>query len=106
VHEDALLALERRLEQRVARRQRHAVVAALDDEVDGREQRFHLGQPGFVVPEEVGPRERGERWKHMARREGHLVVGVVCYIGEGWGDRWVCGLWWGELFFRRRESGN
>lgn len=99
VHDEALFALEGGLEQRVARGEGDAVVAALDDEVDAGEEGFHLGEAGFVVAEEVGAGERGERGEGMAGEEGHLRV-VMVVVGVGWMSEVVS---WDYL---EGESGN
>jgi hypothetical protein len=42
------------LEQRIPRCEWDAIVAAFDNEIDGGEHRPHLGEPGSMMPEEVG----------------------------------------------------
>jgi hypothetical protein len=87
VHKYPLLSLERCLEQWIARCERNAIVAAFDDKVDGRQERFHLCQARFVVAEKVRARERRKRWEYMARDKGHLSITLDVVVGnmaEAW----------------------
>lgn len=79
----ALLARQALLEKRVARRKRDAVVAALDDQVDLREERLHLVKAGLVVTEEVGAWQRGEAREDGARHKGREAADRRCCRGGG-----------------------
>lgn len=69
IHDHALPPSKRVFKKRVMRRQRHSVVAALDDEVDLRQHCPHLRQPGGMVAEVVRARDGVQEWKDRTRYE-------------------------------------
>lgn len=70
VHDDAVAARERGLEELVRRRQRHAAVAALEDEADVRDHLLDAHQGRLVVADIVRPRYVGGGFEERAGHEG------------------------------------
>ena len=60
VNDQSLSTSEGLFEEGVSGRERHPVVTALYDEVDGRQHGLHLGESGPVMAQEVGAGQVGE----------------------------------------------
>ncbi|KAI9647007.1 hypothetical protein NHQ30_005008 [Ciborinia camelliae] len=105
IHNNSLTARKRLFEQRIARRERDAIIATFDDEIDGREHRLHARKTGCMMPQIIGAGERELLGEHGAGDElGHVdgwfldvtggawqvngksvagdIFGLICYGGE------------------------
>lgn len=94
VHDDAVAARERGLQERVRGRQRHPAVAALEDQADVRQHLAHRRERARVVAQVVGPRDGGRDLEDGAGHEAggfqgcsHFggVLGWLegCFVSEG-----------------------
>jgi len=70
VDDEALSARQRLLEEGVSASERHAVVAAFDDEINVGEHGDHFGEAGGVMAQEVGAGEVEVRREDGAGDEG------------------------------------